>query len=85
MTVEILGNGGFAIAGEDVQKYMLLSIQKTLKLEVKTGMKFSNRVNVAQQARDILTHNGRKAPRNKAKLFDVYNAFLNDIGVIASY
>lgn len=85
MTVEILGDGGFAIAGEDVQKYMLLSIQKTLKLEVQTGMKFSNRVNVAQQARDILTHNGRKAPRNKAVLFAEYNRFLNEIGLIAGY
>ena len=85
MTVETFGDGGFAITGKDVQVYMLLSVQKTLKLEVKTGMKFSNRVNVAQQARDILTHNGRKAPRNKAKLFDAYNEFLNDIGVIASY
>ena len=85
MTVENLGDGGFAVTGKDVQVYVLLSVQKTLKLEVKTGMKFSNRVNVAQQARDILTHNGRKAPRNKAKLFDEYNRFLNDIGVIASY
>ena len=85
MTVENLGNGGFAIVGEDVQKYMLLSVLKSLQLEVESGIKFSNRVNVAQQARDILTHNGRKAPRNKAKLFDAYNEFLNDIGVIASY
>ena len=85
MTVETFGNGGFAIVGEDVQKYMLLSVLKSLQLEVESGIKFSNRVNVAQQARDILTHNGRKAPRNKAKLFDAYNEFLNDIGVIASY
>ncbi|MFZ9327771.1 MAG: hypothetical protein ACO24H_10020 [Polynucleobacter sp.] len=85
MSVESLGNDGFVVAGEHIQVYVLLSIQKTLKLEVKTGMKFSNRVNVAQQARDILEHNGIKAPRNKAKLFDTYNKFLNDIGVIASY
>ena len=85
MTVEKIGADGFAVTGKDIQVYVLLSIQKTLGLEVKTGMKFSNRVNVAKQARDVLEYNGIKAPRNKAKLFDVYNAFLNDIGVIASY
>ena len=85
MSIEKIGEDGFAVTGKDIQVYMLLSVQKTLKLEVKTGMKFSSRVNVAKQARDILEYNGIKAPRNKAKLFDVYNAFLNDIGVIASY
>ena len=85
MAVEQIEGGGVAVTGKDIQVYVLLSIQKTLKLELKTGMKFSNRVNVAQQARDVLEYNGIKAPRNKQKLFDVYNAFLNDIGVIASY
>ena len=85
MSIEKIGEDGFAVTDKDIQVYMLLSVQKTLKLEVKTGMKFSSRVNVAKQARDILEYNGIKAPRNKAKLFDVYNAFLNDIGVIASY
>ena len=85
MAIEQIEGGGVAVTGKDIQVYVLLSIQKTLKLELKTGMKFSNRVNVAQQARDVLEYNGIKAPRNKQKLFDVYNAFLNDIGVIASY
>ncbi len=85
MTVENLGNGGLVVAGEHIQVYVMLSIQKTLKLEVQTGMKFSNRVNVAKQARDVLEYNGIKAPRNKAKLLDVYNKFLNDKGIIAGY
>ena len=85
MTVEKIGADGFAVTGKDIQVYVLLSIQKTLKLELKTGLKFSNKVNVAQQARDVLEYNGIKAPRNKQKLFDTYNKFLNDIGVIASY
>ena len=85
MSIEKIGEDGFAIAGKDIQVYVMLAAQKALKLELKTGLKFSNRVNVAQQIRAILEHNGIKAPRNKAKLFDVYNAFLNDIGVIASY
>ena len=85
MSIEKIGEDGFAVTGKDVQVYVLLSIQKTLKLELKTGLKFSNKVNVAQQARDVLEYNGIKAPRNKAKLFDTYNKFLNDIGVIASY
>ncbi len=85
MGVEKIGSDGFAVFGEHMQVYMLLSIQKTLKLEVKTGMKFSNRVNVAQQARDILAHNGVKAPRNKAKLLDTYNKFLDSRGIIVGY
>jgi hypothetical protein len=82
MSIETFGNGGFAVTGADVQVYVLLSIQKSLGLEVNTGMKFSNRVNVAQQARDILQHNGIKAARNKAKLHTQFTKFLTDLGIV---
>jgi hypothetical protein len=38
---------------EQIAGYMLLSIRRTLKLEIDTGMRFSTRVNVANQARAV--------------------------------
>lgn len=73
MSVESIDGGGFAVTGKDIQVYVLLSIQKTLKLELKTGMKFSNKVNVAQQARDVLEYNGIKlrAIRQSCSMFTI--------------
>lgn len=78
MTVEKIQGGGFVVTGKHIDMYMLLSIYRALKLEVDTGMKFSNRVNVANQARGVLVANGRPAPRNKTKLLEQYAKLLAD-------
>lgn len=81
MTVETFGNGGVVITGNSIESYRLISIQKALKLEILSGMKFSNRVNVAQQARAVLESAGVKAPRNKDKLLTVYVRHLQTLGI----
>ena len=85
MAIEKIGTDGYAITGSDVQIYTLIAAQKALKLEIKTGLKVSRHVNISQWIREVLEHNGVKAPRNKVKLFDAYNKFLDSIGVLASY
>lgn len=84
MAIEKIGEDGFVVTGKDIQVYVLLSIHRTLRSEIMSGMKFSRKVNVAQQARDVLEYNGIHAPRNKIKLFVTYSRFLNDIGVTST-
>jgi len=65
---------------DQINAYMLLSIRSTLGLEVKTGMKYSNRVNVFQQAKTVLTANGIKPGGTKAKVYNQLNTLLVEAG-----
>lgn len=82
MAIEKLGNDGFVVTGEDIQVFRLLALQKALKLEL-VGLK--SRAPVTNTIRDILKANNYEAPRNKKKLFDTFNFFLNEKGIIAGY
>ena len=65
---------------EGINAYFLLSVRSTLGLEVKTGMKFSNRVNVFKQAKEVLTANGIKPKGTKAAVYDQLNTMLVEAG-----
>lgn len=65
---------------EQINAYYILSVRSTLGLEVKTGMKFSNRVNVFKQAKEILVANGVKPAGTKAKAYDQLNTLLVEAG-----
>lgn len=82
MTVENIDGGGFVVTGEHIQVFRLLALQKALKLEL-IGLK--SRAPVCNIIRDILRANNHEAPRNKRKLFDAFNFFLNEKGIIVSY
>lgn len=82
MAVENIGDGGFVVTGEHIQVFRLLALQKALKLEL-IGLK--SRAPVCSIVRDILKANNHNAPRNKKKLFDAFNFFLNEKGIIVSY
>jgi hypothetical protein len=87
MSIEKLADGSLMITGDSVMTYRLIALGKALKLDAhgrKIGMKFSNRVNVAQQARDILADNGVKPARNLDKLLEQYQKFLVDAGIFQS-
>lgn len=87
MAFEKLEDGTIVITGDSIQTYQLLAIGKALKLDVKgrkIGMRFSNRVNVAQKARDLLADNGVKPSRNLDKLLAQYEKFLVDAGIYQS-
>lgn len=81
MAIETFGGSGVVVTGPDIQTYRLLAIRQALKMQAEIGLK-SNRFNVAQQARDILTAANYNAPRNIKKLFLAYNKFLVDKGLI---
>jgi hypothetical protein len=82
MTVETFGNGGFVVTGNDINTYMLLSIYRSLRLEVQTGMKFSNRVNVSQQAKQVLSDNGIRPKSKKVDVLVQFAQFLNNKGIV---
>lgn len=82
MAIETYGDGGMCITGEHIQVYTLLSMRSALSLEVKTGMKFSNRVNVANQVRAVLQANNYVAPRKKTALLAMYEMFLRKAGIL---
>jgi hypothetical protein len=68
-------------APEQINAYMLLSIRSTLGLEVKTGMKFSNRVNVFAQAKSVLTEAGIKPKGTKAAVWVQFNALCDELNL----
>lgn len=78
---ETFGNGGFVVTGNDINTYMLLSVYKSLKLEVGTGMKFSNRVNVFQQAKRVLASNGIRPKGKKVDVLVQFAQFLARCGI----
>lgn len=65
---------------EQIDAYYILSVRSTLGLEVKTGMKFSNRVNVFKQAKDILVANGVKPKGTKVAVYDQLNTLMVEHG-----
>lgn len=82
MSIETFGDGGTVITGPDIQTFALLSTYRALKLEVETGIKFSRRTNIAQNVRDILLHNGKRAPRKLTLLLKEYTDFMVELGLI---
>lgn len=66
---------------EQIEAYRLLSIRSTLGLEVKTGMKFSNRVNVFKQAKDVLVSAGIKPKGTKRAVWIQFNDLCDDLGL----
>ncbi len=66
---------------EGINAYRLLVIRSGLKLEAK-GMKLSRGVACSVHARNVLKEAGKAAPANKAKLADVFNTHLREIGVL---
>lgn len=87
MSIEKLADGSIMITGESIEVYRLIALEKALKLDAhgrKIGMRFSNRYNVAQQARDLLAANGVKPKRNVEDLYNQYHEFLVKCGIFQS-
>lgn len=87
MAIQKLADGSLMITGEHVDVYRLIAIGKALKLDAhgrKVGMRFSNKYNVAQTARDILAECGVKPKRNLDGLLAQYEKFLVDSGIFQS-
>ena len=75
------------ITGDSIETYRLIAIGKALKLDAhgrKIGMKFSNRVNAAQVARDVLASVGVKPAKKLDTLLAQYEKFLFDSGIFQS-
>ena len=87
MSIEKLADGSLMITGDSIEVYRLIAIGKALKLDVhgrKVGMRFSNRVNAAQVARDTLAANGYKPAKKLDTLLEQYTKFLVDAGIFQS-
>ena len=87
MSIEKLADGSLMITGDSIEVYRLIALGKALKLDAhgrKIGMKFSNRVNVAQQARDLLAANGIPPARKLDRLLQQYEKWMRDIGIFQS-
>ena len=68
---------GFIICGkENTAKYRLIALKHALSLETK-GIRFS-RGKASVSVRNILAENGVQSPWNKAKLLEVYTAWLDE-------
>jgi hypothetical protein len=65
---------------EQIDAYYIISVRSTLGLEIKTGMRFSNRVNVFKQAKDILTANGIKPKGTKVAVYAQLNTLMVNYG-----
>lgn len=53
MTIEKIGNAGYMITGEDdILAYRMLTQIKALELEVRTGLRMSNRFNLLKSLRE---------------------------------
>jgi len=87
MSIEKLADGSLMITGDSIETYRLIAIGKALKLDAhgrKIGMKFSNRVNAAQVARDVLASVGVKPAKKLDTLLAQYEKFLIDSGIFQS-
>lgn len=87
MSIEKLADGSLMITGDSIEVYRLIALGKALKLDAngrKIGMRFSNRVNVAQQARDLLAANGIPPARKLDRLLQQYEKWMRDIGIFQS-
>jgi len=87
MSIEKLADGSLMITGGSIEIYRLIAIGKALKLDAhgrKIGMRFSNRVNAAQVARDTLAANGIPPSRKLDRLVQQYEKFLRDAGIFQS-
>ena len=87
MSIEKLADGSLMITGDSIQVYRLIAIGKALKLDVhgrKLGMRFSNRGNIAQVARDTLADYGYKPAKKLDTLLEQYQKFLVDSGIFQS-
>lgn len=81
MPIEQTEDGTIIATGDGVTAYMLLSIRSTLALEIRTGLKFSNRVNVFKQAKTVLLANGIKPKGTKVAVWHQFNDLLVGAGM----
>jgi hypothetical protein len=65
---------------ENVEFARWLAVRSALGLEIKTGMKMSNRYNTATVARNILSAHQRPTPRPKTKVWAELNALIVEVG-----
>lgn len=65
---------------EQIEAYRLISIRSALAIEVR-GMKFSNRVNVFQQAKAVLTAAGIKPKGNKPGVWVQLDDYMVSLGI----
>lgn len=70
--IQTFGNGGLIVTGSDILLYRLLALKHALRLEVETGIKFSNRHHIPNQVRSAIG----STTRSKAKLLTELTAFI---------
>lgn len=76
--ITVRENGNIIIEGaEAVNLFHMLRVRRGLMLEIKTGMKVSNRGSIAQAANAITGNTGR----SKQKALDALNKHLMDLGL----
>jgi uncharacterized protein (DUF342 family) len=73
MAFEKIGETGFMVTGEDdVMAYRMLSQIKALELEVRTGMRMSNKFNLLKGLKEEY---GLKSTRKKDAIVELKNLF----------
>ena len=74
MAIERIGNDGYVITGEyDIMSYLILTQIKALELEVRTGMKMSNKFNVLKSLREEYGLNSRKKADAVVEMKRIFN------------
>jgi len=81
MTIQLHGNGGYTLTGKHIGIYRQLCQLNVLRLEVKTGLKYSNRFNVFAQIKKEynLTGNRKTVLTKLEKLFREKGIIKNEI------
>lgn len=73
MAFEKIGNDGYVITGkDDIDAYRMLTQIKALELEVRTGMRMSNKFNVLKSLREEY---GLKSTKKKDAVVEMKNLF----------
>lgn len=74
MAIERIGNDGYVITGEDdIMSYRMLTQIRALELEVRTGMKMSNKFNVLKSLREEYGLNSRKKADAVVEMKRIFN------------
>lgn len=74
MAFEKIDNDGFVVTGgDDVQSYRMLTQIKALELEVRTGMRMSNKFNLLKSLREEYGLNSRKKADAVIEMKRVFN------------
>lgn len=78
MTIEKIGNAGFMITGEDdILAYRMLTQIKALELEVRTGLRMSNRFNLLKSLRE---EHGLKSRKKVDAIVEMKELFVQRFG-----